>query len=537
MKQKLCQYSVVTLFAVSIIILLNIIFTQDIVIENSKLLIILSNVGFSIFIVSIITMSRLLFIYLFSAILLAGSILSYFKFFFNININESLVFNIISTNKSEISSFIEYRLILWISTLWIIPTIIFCIKSQALTMKITKKIQYISIFSLIGAIIFYIPLFLVKDINPIIFLHNITAAHLYPSNTVIALKKYLKHHAFKTNDKKINIFAKYSFYFSEQKDIKVILVIGESARSDRFGINSHHRNTTPKLSKIKNLVSFKDAYSLGTYTIVGINNIFKVNPLHNEQSIISLFNAVGFKSSWFSIQSFVNDINNIASEAHELVTKEMILQDYNYNIQDENLIYYLNHSLTKNKGLNQFIVLHTQGSHRTYDDKYLEKFKFFYPTCKDKNNQSTFKKFFQRNSCEYKRESGNSYDNTIVYTDHVLNNIISHLQAYRSILIYVSDHGESLGENGIYLHSYDYKKAPKEQIHIPYLLWFSDIFLQNSSIITQNLKMAQCNSKKVVDHSTVLYSLLDCVGIQSNFIDKRKSICSKSLGEGIKFGK
>ena len=105
------------------------------------------------------------------------------------------------------------------------------------------------------------------------------------------------------------------------------------------------------------------------------------------------------------------------------------------------------------------------------------------------------------------------------------------------MFIYISDHGESLGENGIYLHSYAYNKAPIEQLHIPYILWFSDKLLQSDPSIKGKLEIAKKNINKKIDQSTVLYSLLDCINVQSAFIDKRKSICSKSLGENIKFGR
>lgn len=529
------KHNLVLVMAIAILIFLNMIFIKDILTEKYQIAIILSNIGFSIFFISIISISRIFFIPFFIIMLFIGSLLSYFQIFFGINFNESVLESTLNTDYDEVTTFINYKLILWITGFWLIPSAVILLQARSLKIIFKNKCISTVLFSFIGASIFYTPMLFVKGINPIVFLQHMTAVNLYPSNFIVTLKTHFKHNKFRKGEKK-DLFGKHQFNLDE-KGIKLVLVIGESARSDRFGINGYSRNTTPKLEKENNLVSFKNAYSLATYTIMGIKNIFKIHPLNHETTITSVFNKLHFKSWWISLQSFVDDINSIASEANTLITKEIILQNNNYNIKDENLVSYMNNLLAQNKSINQFIVLHTQGSHRTYDDRYPESFKKFNPTCTDVNNASIFKRIFQRNSCEYKVESSNSYDNTMLYTDHVLSEIINELKPYKAMFIYISDHGESLGENGIYLHSYEYSKAPKEQLHVPYLLWFSDNLLNSDPLIKRKLEIAKDNANKKVDQSTVLYSLLDCINVQSNFIDKEKSICSKSIGHNTRFGR
>ena len=82
----------------------------------------------------------------------------------------------------------------------------------------------------------------------------------------------------------------------------------------------------------------------------------------------------------------------------------------------------------------------------------------------------------------------NAYDNTILYTDFIVNSLIEILKKdnLNSFLVYASDHGESLGENGLYLHGVPMRFAPKEQTHIPFLVWYSDSYKDNNKIVLKN---------------------------------------------------
>ena len=521
------KYNLLLVFAILLLISLNIIFVQGSLTPEYKFPIILSSIGFSIFFVAVISVNRIFFTSFFIIVLFFGTLLAYFKFFFGIDFNESVLESIFNTDHEEASTFINYELLLWMIAFWLIPTFVFIQKSNLLKIDFKKKIITSFLLSLVGAMVFYTPLLLIDKGNPVVFLQHASAINLYPANFMRTLRVYYKNVKFKEmNNIKRNPFKDYKFEFNDT-GVKIVLVLGESARSDRF--NNYKRNVIPNLAKIQNLISFTNAYSLGTYTIVGLKNIFKLHPLENENTFISIFNDLGFETSWISMQSFVHDINNIASEAKKLITKEIIVQNNNYDVKDENLIPYLQQTLEDNKDKNQLIILHTQGSHRTYDDRYSEDFKKYTPTCSAINETNILKRIFNRQSCYSVIEANNSYDNTILYTDYVLSKIISELKPYKSMFIYISDHGESLGENGIYLHSHKYKTAPKEQLHIPYILWFSKQLLDKNPNTKKKLEVANSNVNKKIDQSSVLYSILDCVGMQSNLIDKRKSICAVEL--------
>ena len=182
--------------------------------------------------------------------------------------------------------------------------------------------------------------------------------------------------------------------------------------------------------------------------------------------------------------------------------------------QDELLLEGLEEFLTNLKG-HAFIVLHTIGSHGpTYYRRYPDEFKQFTPTCDTEEIQTCTKE-----------QIVNTYDNTILYTDHILSSIIDILKkfpAYETGLLYVSDHGESLGENGIYLHSLPYWIAPKEQTSVPMVVWMSEV-MKNSSHIDYD-----CLKKKAMvgnfSHDHLSHSLLSLMEVDSKWYDKKLDI-------------
>ena len=158
----------------------------------------------------------------------------------------------------------------------------------------------------------------------------------------------------------------------------------------------------------------------------------------------------------------------------------------------------------KNKIL---IILHTSTSHGpTYYKKYPEQFNKFTPVCKS----------VELANCT-QTELINAYDNTIVYTDYILANLIEDLKdlkEYNSSMIFISDHGESLGENNLYMHGIPLSIAPKEQIDIPFIVWTSD----NSRTLKENKKLSQHH---------VFHSVLDFLAIGSPIYDENMSIFKK----------
>ena len=303
-----------------------------------------------------------------------------------------------------------------------------------------------------------------------------------------------------------------------------MLVVGESARAKRFSLNGYNKNTNPFLSKQENLVSYTNCYALGTSTVPAIPHIFirdfKLKKSDNikETSFIHILTHLGFESFWLSrwrskSKTLIYDISleaNITAYAPHIAvynnktTKDVLLYDHA-------LLAPLKETLKNNS--NGIIILHTKGSHSNYYYRTPQKFHKYSPICKDNciNNISSL---------------NNTYDNTIVYTDFFLNEVINILKHKNAILLYISDHGESLGENGIFGHTAPFETAPKEQIHIPMIWWASDKFLSIQSNL-EKFTQIKNNFKKHIDQSYIFHSVLDCIGVESTAINKNKSLCRK----------
>jgi lipid A ethanolaminephosphotransferase len=152
------------------------------------------------------------------------------------------------------------------------------------------------------------------------------------------------------------------------------------------------------------------------------------------------------------------------------------------------------------------VVLHMKGSHGpAYFKRYPSAFEFFTPACDN----------IQLDRCS-RQEIVNAYDNTLRYTDHVLSQTIDLLRAnaqrFDTAMLYVSDHGESLGENGLYLHGLPYALAPREQIHVPMLLWLSDGLRERLGI---NAACLRAQQHAPLSHDYVFHSILGLSNVQT----------------------
>jgi lipid A ethanolaminephosphotransferase len=248
----------------------------------------------------------------------------------------------------------------------------------------------------------------------------------------------------------------------------VVLVIGESARSSNFSLYGYSKNTNPLLSKLPNLYHFA-ATSCATYTTAGVkcildyahtDDLYEILPNYLYRNNIEVFwRTTNWGEPPVHIKNYQNKdalMANCKGEACDY--DEVLLSGLNEQIEASD----------KNKIL---VVLHTSTSHGpTYSKKYPPQFEVFKPVCNS----------VELGNCS-QTELINAYDNTIVYTDYILAKLIENLKQlkeFKSTMIFVSDHGESLGEKNLYMHGLPLSMAPKEQYEIPFIVWVSDSTMQ-----------------------------------------------------------
>ncbi len=259
------------------------------------------------------------------------------------------------------------------------------------------------------------------------------------------------------------------------RPLVVVLVVGETARAANWGLNGYERQTTPQLAQ-RDVISFAPVSSCGTNTEVSLPCMFAPvgrrdydeAKVRGSQSLLHVLARAGVGVEWLDNQSGCKGV------CEGLPTQEMIKLDppglcLNGRCLDESLLVGLPERLAQAAGTrsSQLLVLHMLGNHGpSYFRRYPPAFERFKPACQ----QDDLARCSQA-------EIVNAYDNALLYTDQVLAQLIDQLKARAqqvdSVVLFVSDHGESLGENGLYLHGLPYAIAPDVQKRVPMLMWFS----------------------------------------------------------------
>jgi lipid A ethanolaminephosphotransferase len=252
----------------------------------------------------------------------------------------------------------------------------------------------------------------------------------------------------------------------------VVLVVGETARAENQGLQGYARDTTPELAAA-GVDYFTDAHSCGTATAVSVPCMFSdLGRLHyredkakHTENLLDILVRAGVAVHWRDNDNGCKGVcRRVPTEDFSNARIAGLCADG--DCLDDVLVRDLPTVLASLRKP-ALLVLHIKGSHGpAYFRRYTPAFRHFTPTCDTAEVQT----------CDH-QTIVNTYDDTLLYTDHILGTVIDDLRALpastRSALIYLSDHGESLGENGIYLHGMDYRVAPSQQTHIPFLLWFS----------------------------------------------------------------
>jgi lipid A ethanolaminephosphotransferase len=333
-----------------------------------------------------------------------------------------------------------------------------------------------------------------------------------PLNYIVAIKKYSDQRW--VVERPIQSLGTDAYVLTQAgrgKKNLTILVLGETARASNYSLNGYTHNTNPKLAQ-QDIVNFNNTWSCGTATAISVPCMFS-NLGHDnytddvakhQENLLDVLQHAGVKVAWRDNNSGCKGVC-----ARVETTEMWALKDPVHCVDGEcydDILFRDLQAYVDNLKQDAVIVLHLQGSHGpTYHLRYPKEFAVFKPFC-DSN---------QLEDCT-REEVVNVYDNTILYTDHVLNNVIEFLQkntAQRNTaMVYMSDHGESLGENGVYLHGLPYFMAPDDQKHVPFIVWLSDQYAANSGIDKTCLK---AHSSEQYSHDNLFHSMLGLMDVES----------------------
>ncbi|MDD9178145.1 MULTISPECIES: phosphoethanolamine transferase [Aliivibrio] len=305
------------------------------------------------------------------------------------------------------------------------------------------------------------------------------------------------------------------------KPTLMVVLVGETARAQNSAYNGYDRETNP-YTKDLGLIAFQNTSSCGTATAHSLpcmfSNMVRTNynrdRANNQDDVLDVLTHAGVKSVWID-----NDGGDkaVAKNIEKVMISDTSSDEFcnGSSCYDEVLLQGLDKRIQNTTG-DQLYALHMIGSHGpTYWKRYPENMAVFTPAC----NRSDIE------NCS-DEEITNVYDNTLVYTDYVIAQTIAKLKTYSDkynvVMLYISDHGESLGENGLYLHGAPYMIAPKEQTHVPFYIWMSDDYANQKGINKASvIKKAAAGG---FSHDNLFHTLLGLYGVKTSAKDNSLDI-------------
>lgn len=466
---------------------------------------------------------RLYLIFLIPILLLVPFNLGYILYFRS-EMSEATILMIMNTNHNEALELLRNYLAVLIIFMAIYLIVLYLLYLRVPNTINTKKTVYVSSVSLMALAVSPLPIY---D-HTVSYSENVRDAlyDVFPGNIVDGIMHVLYQDEFMShgaNERK-------NFYYHSKLDTTIrdkqihILIIGESSRYDHWGINGYSRNTSPKLSKRKDLVSYSDVTAGGFMTEWAVPLLLTGVGADHYQSnfqrkgITGAFNEVGFNSYWITNQTdFLGYF-----KVHSLEAKKgyYLLTDFRSTknvVMDMQLVDTLKKVLTQ-PGDKKFVVIHGLGSHYNYSARYPDQFDRFKPSNKSVTTKLT--------DLKAKKILINSYDNSICYTDAVIDSVISLVDKQNafSSVTYISDHGEDLMDDSRGLTSHHQGSPPTKYIaHIPLFVWYSPKLQEKYPDKISNL-LQHKNAR--VSSQNVIFTLTSMAGIRYPTQDSLMDITS-----------
>ena len=295
----------------------------------------------------------------------------------------------------------------------------------------------------------------------------------------------------------------------------LVLVVGETVRAANWGLNGYARQTTPRLAQLP-VLNFPDTAACGTSTEVSLPCMFAPVGRRNydeatirgSESLLHVLARAGVAVHWRDNQSGCKGVcEGLSSEVVSSATAPGLCQGD--RCWDEGLLRGLDERLQQARGV-QVLVLHMLGNHGpSYFRRYPSAFERFTPVCRNDD----------LGRCSV-TEIVNAYDNAVLYTDHVLASLVTTLEAKAatvdSAMLFVSDHGESLGEKGLFLHGIPHAIAPREQIQVPMTMWWSAGFGQ---AVNLDRACMQRRSSAPAQHDNLFHTVLGLLDVKTGLYE------------------
>lgn len=448
-----------------------------------------------------------------------NAIIFYFMYVFNAAIDKIMLLNALRSDIYEAGDLFSPKFF-GIFLFWGILPMLLILKTQI--HPVSRRLQLISC-GIAAALLAAVMLIRLPATDAFLRASRGMRYFLAPANYIGAIISVAKIKAKPTPALvKIGEDANITPYWNNQKKNLFVFVMGETARAANFSLGNYQRPTNAPLeTHLDEIIYFDNAWSCGTATAVSVpctfskdaRGKFKPGTEVYTENLLDILKRVNYKVLWRENNTGCQYVCDRIELEDPCRGKNTCLDEVMLNNLQERI---------KNFEQNAFIVLHQRGSHGpAYSEHYPQDAELWTPVCHQKDFPY----------CSYD-SMVNVYDNSIYYTSRFLAQTIKQLKRlskeYNTILFYISDHGESLGENGKFLHSAPYDTAPDYQKHIPFLIWMPDNFAQDFNI---NRNCLLRNKSQYRSQDNIFHSVLGLSGIKTSLYNPELDIfaaCRKS---------
>ncbi|MGV8844433.1 MAG: phosphoethanolamine transferase [Pseudomonas sp.] len=452
---------------------------------------------------------------LLTLLLFSGAGAAYFMSQYGVMIDKGMLRNILETNPAEAADLFSLKLGLYLLLLGALPTWLLWETPVNYRRWHAELLSKLLVIAGCSAILLGVALSNYQGLSSLFRNHKELRLLVTPSNLVNAGDGYLREQ-YASAKKPFSTLGEDAHkgpqWQQRQRTSLTVLVVGESARAQNFSLLGYARNTNPELQKEAGLISYPNVHSCGTETAVSVPCMFsnmtrdnyRASVAQNQEGLLDVLQRAGLQVIWRDNQSGCKG-------ACDRVIQDNVSDDHdpslcaNGECHDEILLKNLQ-TFIDNLQQDTVLVMHPMGSHGpAYYKRYPKEFEKFTPACASNAlNQCT------------EAQIVNGYDNTIYYTDHVLATLIDLLRKNQdtldSAMLYLSDHGESLGEYNLFLHGTPYLLAPDEQKHVAMFSWFSDSYQQDFGLNTDCLRSQRTQP---LSHDYLYHSMLGLLQIST----------------------
>lgn len=452
-------------------------------------------------------------------VFLVVSLLAYAADTFGIIVDKIMINNLWNTNLAEVLDLLSLKFFVFFIFLGVIPSVsVYYLKIKSLTFKkqLITKLRDIAICLLV---IFVALLSYNRSYASFLREHKPLRYYANPIYFFYSSYRFFNDKMTDKNGALAEVGRDARIPTADTERELVVFILGETARSDHFSVNGYHNKTNPLLEK-EDIISFKDVYSCGTSTATSVPCMFSIfgRSAFDHEDAAGTENLVDVLEHTGRIQVLWRDNNSDSKGVAIRVPYEDFKSPHVNTIcdvecRDEGMLVGLQDYINRQKNGDVFIILHQMGNHGpAYFKRYPASFEVFKPACKS----------YDLGNCT-EIEINNAYDNAILYTDYFLSKVIELLKQngnyFETAMFYVSDHGESLGENGIYLHGLPYSIAPVEQRKVPFIMWFGDKIKDDI-----NLDAVKRKTGNQYSHDNIFHTILRLMEVETGVYDKTKDI-------------